>query len=98
EGVSDAALLVRALVGEPAPAPRLVAVPRAAAALDELARALEDLVLPLLRCIRIGDEQDLVLGAQLPDTSSSLGLRRLRLPALLGKSDGAGRSEKRRAV
>src|ERR671935_2602676 len=52
--------LVLDLVRELAPAPYVVRVPPAAAALDELARARDDLVLALLGELRIQHEQDLV--------------------------------------
>src|SRR6266508_2468579 len=52
--------LVLDLVGKLAPAPGLVPKPAPAALLDQLARAREDLVLALLRELRIEHEHDLV--------------------------------------
>ena len=60
--------LVVDLVLEPAPAPRLVAVEAAAVALDRLARAGDDLVLPLLGQLGIEHEQDFIVG-HAPETS-----------------------------
>src|SRR5207302_5454956 len=72
--------LVVDLVGEAAPAPRVVGEPLAPALLDQLARAREDLVVALLRGLRIEHQQNLVVvhrSLVLP----SLGLRRPRLVA-----------------
>ena len=58
----EALRLVVDLVGELAPAPDIVTVPAAFAALDGLADARDDLVLPLLGRVRVEQQQDFVLG------------------------------------
>ena len=60
--------LVVDLVGELAAAPDVVRVDAAAAALNELARALDDLGLALLGELRVEHEQDFV-GRHRPDFS-----------------------------
>ena len=96
EQVVGALRLVVDLVGEPAPAPGVVAVPGAAGLLDQLAGARDDLVLALLRQLRVEHEQDLVVGFHSPNLPS-FGLRRPRRQAPLGEN-GAKRGRKRAAV
>src|SRR3954452_18597064 len=62
--VVDPVVLLVNGIGEPAPAPRVVSDPRAAAVLDQLARADDDLLLPLLGQVCIQHEQDLVIVLQ----------------------------------
>ncbi len=58
--VVDALLFLLDLEGEPAPAPGVVAAPRAAGLLDELTDARDQLVLPLLGELRVQHEKNLV--------------------------------------
>src|SRR5262249_57605382 len=60
--VVEALGLVVDLVGQLAPAPDVVAIPVTAAALDVLAEARDDLVLPILGHIRVEQQQNFVLG------------------------------------
>ncbi len=59
--VVDALRLVVDLVREAAAAPRVVGLPGASVLLDELARAREDLLVPVLRHVGVEHEQDLVV-------------------------------------
>src|SRR5207248_9267103 len=61
EQVVGALALVVDLVLELAASPRLVGGPAAAALLDQLARAREDLLVTLLRRLGVEHEQDLVV-------------------------------------
>ena len=61
EQVVDAVGLLVDLVGELAAAPGVLAVPRAAALLDEVAGALDDLLLPLLGQLGVQHEQNFVV-------------------------------------
>src|SRR5919204_6744437 len=60
EQVVDALALVVDLVGEAAAPPDVLPLPPAAAALDQLARSRDDLLLALLRHVRIEHQQNLV--------------------------------------
>jgi hypothetical protein len=62
EQVVDAVALLVDLVRELAAAPGVLAVPRPPAFLDEVARALDDLLLPLLGQVGVQHEQNLVVG------------------------------------
>ena len=62
--VVDRLALVVDLVREPAAAPRLVAVPGAARALDGVADALDDLVRPLFGELRVQQQHDFVVVQQ----------------------------------
>jgi hypothetical protein len=53
--------LVVDLVGEPASPPDVVALEGSASALDELPRARDDLVLPLVRKLGVEQQQDFVV-------------------------------------
>jgi len=62
--VVDAVVLLVDRIGQAAPAPGIVSHPRAAAVLDQLACADDDLLLPLLGQVWIQHEQDLVIVLQ----------------------------------
>src|SRR4029079_16558918 len=66
--VVDALLLVRDRIGQTAPAPGVVAVPRATVLLDEVARAGDDVVLARLGLLGVQHQQDLV-GRHVPMSS-----------------------------
>ena len=61
EQVVDAVGVLVDLVGELAAPPDVLAVPAAPAGLDEIARALDDLLLALLRELGVQHEQNLVV-------------------------------------
>ena len=87
EQVVDAVGLLVDLVGELAPAPGVLAVPRAAALLDEVARALDDLLLPLFG--QVGVQHAAEFRSRSRSRSPSVGL-----PSVLGGP--AGRRERER--
>ena len=92
--VVDALALLRDLVREAPPAPGVVAAPRAAGLLDELARRARSI--SSWRCLgelRVQHQQNLVRRHSPDDLLPSHGLSRPRLPAPLGterRDDGAG--------
>src|SRR5207247_5293480 len=96
EQVVHAFALVLDLVREPATAPRVVADPRAAAALHEVAGARDDLLLTLFRQVGIEHEQDFVRN-HVPEPPSS-GLNRPRRPAPLGNGRRDGEAGSRATV
>ena len=93
EQVVDAVGLLVDLVGELAAAPDVLAVPPAATLLDQVAGALDDLFLPLVRHFGVQHEQDLVVDHGFPSTPS-FGLRRPRRQACTGTAH-ARRGRKR---
>src|SRR5205823_8676682 len=96
EQVVRAFALVSDLVREPAPPPDVMADPLAAALLHQIARTLDDLLLPILRQFGIEHEQDFVCDHVSRDLPSS-GLNRPRRRAQLGKT-ARWRGRKRRPV
>ena len=70
--VVDAVLLLRDRVGEPAPAPRVVALDAAAALLDQRAHPAHDLALLLFGQFGIEQQQNLVFGHSVPSLLPSV--------------------------
>src|SRR5919201_2385616 len=85
EQVIGALPLVGDLVGEPAPSPDVVADPLAAALLHQIARTLDDLLLPSFRQLGIEHEQNFVRNHVSRDLPSS-GLNRPRRRAPFGNT------------
>src|SRR5439155_12467022 len=86
--VVDAFAFVVDLVREAAPAPCVVAHPRAAALLDEVAGARDDLLLALLRQVGIEHQQDFVRNHAPEPPSSGLNRPRRLAPLGNGRRDG----------
>src|SRR5262249_60388302 len=96
EQVVDALALVLDLVSEPAPAPRVMATPRAPAALHELTGARDDFLLALFGQVGIEHQQDFVRN-HVPEPPSS-GLNRPHRLAPLGNGRRDGEAGSRATV